>query len=104
MATPIGTWVVRPRSKLLNPAWTNPRTGERFGADDPENPIGECWLGLDGTDPATSEFLGYGIHGTVEPDSIGRDESMGCIRLLPGELDEVWELLVEGASTVEIVP
>lgn len=102
-STPVGTWVVRTNSKLLNPAWTNPRTGEKFSADDPENPVGECWLGLDGTDESTSQFLGYGIHGTIEPDSIGTDASMGCIRLLPGEIDQVWELLVEDVSTVEIV-
>jgi len=102
-STPIGSWVVRNNSKLLNPAWTNPRTGEQFAADDPENPIGECWLGLDGTDENTRKFAGYGIHGTVEPDSIGRDESMGCVRLLPGEIDLVWELLIENQSTVQIV-
>jgi len=102
-STPIGSWVVRNNSKLLNPAWTNPRTGEQFGADDPENPIGEAWLGLDGTDDNTREFQGYGIHGTVKPDSIGRDESMGCIRLLPGQIDQVWELLIENESTVQIV-
>ncbi len=52
----------------------------------------------------TSEYQGYGIHGTVEPDSIGKDMSMGCVRLLPGEIEAVWELLVDGDSTVEIVP
>ena len=69
--TPTGTFVVRRNSKLINPHWRNPRTGERFHADDPENPIGERWIGIEGIGEA-SVHEGYGIHGTIEPDSIGQ--------------------------------
>ncbi|MEM8834831.1 MAG: LysM peptidoglycan-binding domain-containing protein [Planctomycetota bacterium] len=103
-STPVGSWVVRGNSKLVNPAWVNPRTGERFGADDPMNPIGERWIGLDGTDPETELMTGYGIHGTIEPESIGREASMGCVRLRSGDVELVYELLAEGQSTVEILP
>lgn len=103
-STPTGTFVVRPNSKLINPHWVNPRTGERFDADDPKNPIGEHWLGLDGVDDRTRTLSGYGLHGTIEPQSIGQDASMGCIRMLPDDIALVYELLGEGASRVEIVP
>ena len=39
----------------------------------PNNPVGLVWIGLDRP--------GYGIHGTPEPEKIGRTESHGCFRL-----------------------
>jgi lipoprotein-anchoring transpeptidase ErfK/SrfK len=39
----------------------------------PNNPVGLAWIGLDRT--------GYGIHGTPEPENVGRTESHGCFRL-----------------------
>jgi lipoprotein-anchoring transpeptidase ErfK/SrfK len=102
-STPVGLFVVRPNSKLINPEWVNPRTRERFAADDPKNPIGERWIGLQGVDERSRPFLGYGIHGTIEPDSIGRQMSMGCVRLLPGDVEVVYDLLMPGVSTVRIV-
>lgn len=39
----------------------------------PNNPVGRAWVGLDRP--------GYGIHGTPEPEKVGRTESHGCFRL-----------------------
>ena len=39
----------------------------------PNNPVGIAWIGLDRT--------GYGIHGTPDPEKVGRTESHGCFRL-----------------------
>jgi len=39
----------------------------------PNNPVGVAWIGLDKP--------GYGIHGTPNPEQIGRTESHGCFRL-----------------------
>jgi lipoprotein-anchoring transpeptidase ErfK/SrfK len=39
----------------------------------PNNPVGVAWIGLDRS--------GYGIHGTPEPEKVGRTESHGCFRL-----------------------
>lgn len=103
-STPTGRWVVRPASRLVNPPWVNPRTGERFGADDPKNPIGEFWVGIQGADKNTEVLAGYGIHGTIEPESIGTDASMGCVRLRHDDIALVYEVLVEGGSQVEILP
>jgi lipoprotein-anchoring transpeptidase ErfK/SrfK len=39
----------------------------------PNNPVGVAWIGLDRP--------GYGIHGTPNPEEVGRTESHGCFRL-----------------------
>ena len=101
-STPTGVFRVRPGSKLINPPWTNPRTGEYFEPDDPRNPIGEHWLGLEGIEARTKDLHGNGIHGTIEPSSIGACESMGCVRLLDDDVALLYETLTEGNSTVAI--
>lgn len=102
-STPLGNFVVRPRSKLVNPPWVNPQTGQKFAANDPKNPIGEYWMGLEGTGESKA-IAGYGIHGTIEPDSIGQQKSMGCVRLGDEDVKLIYELLVEQVSVVKIVP
>src|SRR4051812_48966558 len=39
----------------------------------PNNPVGLVWIALTGE--------GYGIHGTPDPDHVGKTASHGCIRL-----------------------
>lgn len=39
----------------------------------PNNPVGLCWIGL--------SLRGYGMHGTPEPELIGKTGSHGCFRL-----------------------
>lgn len=101
--TPTGNFVVKKNSKLVNPYWVNPRTGEKFAADDPKNPIGEHWIGIEGVGES-APYVGYGLHGTIEPDSIGRQRSMGCVRMHSDDIAQMYELLVEGVSVVRIVP
>jgi LysM repeat protein len=96
--TPTGTFQVRPGSKLLDPEWRHPHTGEFFDSKDPKNPIGEHWLGLQGVEESNSALEGYGIHGTIEPESIGRDMSLGCVRLLADDVAIAWEALKDGAE------
>jgi lipoprotein-anchoring transpeptidase ErfK/SrfK len=99
-STPVGTFRVRKGSKLIDPAWVNPRTGEKFAANDPKNPIGERWIGLEGTTPEMAKFTGYGIHGTVDQASIGRQMSMGCVRLGDAEVQVAYELIGEQSTVV----
>jgi hypothetical protein len=101
-STPTGSFIVKRDSKLINPHWVNPRTGEKFDKDDPKNPIGERWIGIDGLG-ADAIKTGYGIHGTIDPGSIGQQKSMGCVRMVDGDVELVYELLVEGISRVKIV-
>ena len=101
-STPTGRFRVRKGQKIVNPTWTNPRTGEFYPADDPENPIGEYWLGLEGLDATNKGERGFGIHGTIEPESIGTDSSMGCVRLRDGEIDTIYALMSDNTSTLDV--
>ncbi|MGH7130919.1 MAG: L,D-transpeptidase family protein, partial [Phycisphaerales bacterium] len=102
--TPEGQYIVKNGSKLENPIWKNPRTGEVFAGGAPTNPIGKHWLGLEGVDDNTRKFTGYGIHGTIDPASIGQNLSMGCVRMMPEDVALVYEVLVDKVSTVKILP
>ena len=99
-STPTGTWAVK--NRLANPAYYSPRGEGVIAADDPKNPLGEYWIGLTGTEGAAVDQKSYGIHGTIEPDSIGKQASMGCIRLRPDDIKKVYEALVDGKSTVTV--
>ncbi|MEM8494973.1 MAG: L,D-transpeptidase family protein, partial [Planctomycetota bacterium] len=101
--TPLGKWQVA-RGKVTNPDWRNPRTNEYFPADHPNNPIGEYWVPITGLEGDAVGRTGFGIHGTNEPDSIGRNMSMGCIRLGDADIAMVFSMMEPGASEVLVVP
>lgn len=84
--TPIGEFTVQ--EKLENPTWYNPDGGQ-VDADDPSNPLGEYWLGL-------GDHIG--IHGTIDPESIGASKSRGCIHLADPDIEEVFHLLTTGSK------
>lgn len=90
--TPTGKWKIVNHQE--NPGWVDPRTGKRWHPDDPGNPIGEYWIGLEGVEGDAVGAFGYGIHGTIEPDKIGQDVSLGCIRLAPDDIAMVYKLLM----------
>lgn len=102
--TPVGMFRVRANSKLVDPEWTHPHTGEYFRANDPKNPIGDWWIGIEGVEDGNRDKLGFGIHGTIEPDSIGKDRSLGCVRLLDDDVAIVYATLTEPESTILIKP
>ena len=87
-ATPIGEFTVQ--NKQANPTWYNPDGGV-IDADDPSNPLGEYWLGL-------GDHIG--IHGTIDPGSIGKAVSRGCIHLADDDIAEVFHLLSTGSPVV----
>ena len=103
-STPVGQWRIKPRSKVFNPDWRNPRTGEYYDREAPDIPIGEYWMALEGLDANTREAQGYGIHGTNDESSIGRQASMGCVRMRDQHVKEVFYMLSSGDSQVEILP
>jgi lipoprotein-anchoring transpeptidase ErfK/SrfK len=79
-ASPIGEWKVRRITKMPTFRYDKEmlQHGERSGnfhllPPGPRNPVGVMWIALN--------KKGIGIHGTNEPDSIGRAASHGCIRL-----------------------
>lgn len=84
-STPIGNFTVK--NKIKNPQWYNP-DGGIVDADDPSNPLGEYWLGL-------GDHIG--IHGTIDPASIGQAQSRGCIHMTDADISEVFNLLSTGS-------
>ncbi len=78
-STPEGEFVVL--QKLTNPTYYGDPV---IDADDPRNPLGEFALDLG------DHIL---IHGTNDPNSIGRAESRGCLRLDNRDVQDVFEIL-----------
>ncbi len=101
-STPTGTWLVETGKKIKNPTYFSPRGEGVIDADDPKNPLGERWIGLSGIDGQAIGKSSYGIHGTIDESSIGQQSSMGCIRMHNADVELVFDLLVEGKSTVVV--
>jgi lipoprotein-anchoring transpeptidase ErfK/SrfK len=74
-----------------------------IAADDPQNPLGERWIGLIGVSGGAVGQERYGIHGTIEPQSIGQSISLGCVRMYNEDVAQVYSYLVEKHSTVTIL-
>jgi hypothetical protein len=83
--TPVGTFAVK--NKMIDPTYYGPEGV--IAHDDPQNPLGERWIDIGDS---------YGIHGTIEPQSIGQSESRGCIRMLNPDVEEVYDFLVVGSD------
>ena len=86
--TPKGVYTIT--SKVAHPSWRG------FPYGHPKNIIGEWWLGLSGGD-----VMGIGIHGTNDPESIGKDVSRGCVRMLNKDVAELATTVPRGTK-VEI--
>ena len=86
--TPLGEFAVQ--DKLENPTWYNP-DGGIVEPDDPENPLGEYWIGLGNH---------IGIHGTNDSGTIGKAASRGCIHLGDDDIAEVFSLLSPGSKVL----
>ncbi|MFP4026707.1 MAG: L,D-transpeptidase family protein [Candidatus Brocadiia bacterium] len=82
---------------LVEPDWYPPGGGViEYG--EKGHLIGERWLGLCDKPGAA----GLGIHGTNEPESIGKMCSNGCIRMLNKDVKELYDLVKVGTK-VKIV-
>jgi lipoprotein-anchoring transpeptidase ErfK/SrfK len=96
---PIGTWkinVVDTNPKFhFNPDlfWDAKATDEKaLLPAGPNGPVGVVWLDL------SKEH--YGIHGTPEPQTIGRTQSHGCIRLTNWDAARLALMVKPGAKAV----
>lgn len=74
--TPEGTF--RITDKVINP---NGRDNGEFGS-----------RGMQLSD------TNYAIHGTNEPDSIGKDESLGCVRMTKADVEELFDFIPKGTK------
>src|ERR1043166_3859874 len=80
--TPVGEFKIT--SKLEDPPWYRP-DGRTIPFGDRENILGKYWLGIN--------VPGYGLHGTWETNSIGKQSSAGCVRLLNDDVGELYVIL-----------
>lgn len=103
LETPTGKWRVAKGGKLVKPTWTDPKTGRTYVADDPDYPLGSRYIGLEGIEGNAIDRTGFAIHGTKEPETIRTRSSRGCIRLLNGEVIELYNLLTPELSEIRVV-
>lgn len=96
---PLGTWKIRGTD--YHPAWQyDPALLATADKSDPKleippgpnSPIGVVWIDL------SKEH--YGIHGTDEPNQIGRAESNGCIRLTNWDAARLAQMVGPGIEAV----
>ncbi len=82
--------------KLRKPAWQAPPSIKRHApvipGGSPRNPMGAAVLGLD--------HGNYGIHGTNNPDSVGRFVSHGCIRLYNHDILDLYRRAHVGTEVI----
>ena len=96
--TPTANFVISGR--LKHPAWYTPNGGI-IPYGDPENILGTHWLALEATGE-TPRVSGYGIHGTWDEASLGKQASAGCVRMRNAEVEELFTLVPRG-TPVRIV-
>ncbi len=82
--------------KIIEPPWTRPSDNQRIEYGDPENVLGSRWMAIKSADHP--ELTGFGIHGTWERDSIGKQSSAGCIRMLNEDVEELFSLVPRKTS------
>jgi len=95
-STPIGNH--RVLQTIEYPAWQNPFTGDVIPGKDPENPLGDRWIGFwtDGKDWS-------GFHGTPNRASVGTAASHGCIRMYNEDVRELFSQVTVG-TIVRVSP
>ncbi len=73
--TRVATVVMEPNYTFRPEMWPEVKnvSGPLVIPPGPRNPVGLCWIGL--------ERPGYGVHGTPNPELIGKTGSHGCLRL-----------------------
>ncbi len=85
-STPVGTFKVI--EKIVNPPWY--KQGAVIPPSSPENILGSRWLGFDKE--------GYGIHGTKESQSLGKQVTAGCIRMSNPDVEELYSIVPSGTE------
>lgn len=91
-STPVGDFKIV--TKIKNPTWFRKDVGAVVPSGSPDNILGTRWLGLD--------IQGYGIHGTVAPDDLGKQITAGCIRMDNRDIEDLFSILPRGTE-VKIV-
>lgn len=85
-STPVGTFKVVTR--IPNPVWY--KQNAVVPPESPENILGTRWLGFD--------KKGYGIHGSVDLESIGQQVTAGCVRMTNSDVEELFDIIPLGTE------
>jgi len=89
-STPVGVFKIE--EKMVRPVWY--KVNAVVSPDSDEYELGERWMGL--------SKQGYGIHGTNDEGSIGKQITQGCVRMRNNEVIELYDIVPSGTE-VEIV-
>jgi lipoprotein-anchoring transpeptidase ErfK/SrfK len=96
---PSGTYMVR--RTVFNPTYTydpifafkGVKAKEKIEiAEGPRNPVGSVWIDI--------TKASYGIHGTAHPETIGKTESHGCVRLTNWDATELAHMVSKATVVV----
>ena len=85
-STPAGTFKIV--NRLPNPVWYKQHAV--VPPDSPENILGTRWLGIDKP--------GYGIHGSVDPEAMGKQVTAGCVRMRNPDVEELFDIVPVGTD------
>ena len=107
--TPTGRFSVI--SKVSQPDWNHPQTGEIVPGGTDKNPLGSRWIGFYRDCAGRKGFDGErmldikgcttaGFHGTPHRWTVGRAVSHGCVRLYDEHIQRVFELVDVGTPVV----
>ncbi len=88
--TPVGVFKIE--EKMVKPVWY--KVGAVVAPDSEEYELGERWMGL--------SVEGYGIHGTSDESTIGKQITQGCVRMRNNDVIELFDIVPSGTE-VEIV-
>lgn len=86
-------------NKIKDPTWYKPGA-EPIPAGDPQNELGTRWMPFVPVQEGLPDDLG--IHGAIDPATVGQYSSHGCARLRMDEVEELYDLVVR-STPAEIV-
>ena len=85
-STPVGKFKIV--NKIISPTWF--KAGAVVAPDSPENILGSRWMGIN--------LVGYGIHGTTDPQSVGKQVTQGCVRMVNSDVEELYTIVPVGTE------
>jgi lipoprotein-anchoring transpeptidase ErfK/SrfK len=85
-STPTGNFKIV--NKLANPTWF--KAGAVVPPNSSDNILGSRWLGFN--------LPGYGIHGTTDPQNLGKQITQGCIRMSNADIEEFYTIIPVGTE------
>ena len=85
-SSPVGTFKII--NKVPNPVWYT--EGAVVPPESPKNILGTRWMGFD--------KKGFGIHGSVDRDAIGKQVTAGCVRMNNEDVEELFAIVPVGTE------